>query len=348
MYKKIYVPNLKWKRGEKIAVRNLDTPTKDKIIPVFNVMPTEEAEQFIVDIKKNWGTSRPFFFDFHQNFIEKKESFVNPFINKLISLSTQENLSILPIVKEVYNDNYLKILNDNINNLKSGYAIRITVKDYKQFLSIVQRITNKISIPINNTDLIIDMGTLIMPAEVLEAMSSLVSDVIKKSHKFNFRSIIMCGSSFPQMLTGLKKFQVSTIARIEWRIWNQFKKDHPNLVFGDYGIDDPHDIDLRDGATIIPTIRYTYGDYWYILRGKHDPDKPRDYSQYHKLSQMLIGNKIYCGKSYSWGNKLITECADKACLGVGKKCNHGNPEKWVQISTNHHITYLANCCASSL
>lgn len=343
---KKYVPILKWKRGERIAFRNLSPSIKNNMIPLFNIMKNETIEAFIKNTSRDWGIKIPFYVDFHSDFIKKRKLEVNSFMQALLENAINSNLYIIPVITTARDIDFMHIINSKFDALTNGYAIRINTKDFDNFDNNIKEIIYEIN-NINNKkiDLIIDLASVELPKEVLCTLSNIVDSIIEKSKRFNFSNIILGGSSFPQYLIGLKKYQISSIVRKEWIIWNEVHKKNPFVIYADYGPDDPFELDLSDGATIIPTIRYTFDDYWYIFRGEYNPARPRDYSQFHKLSQQLINNAIYCGKGYSWGDKKIYDCAKKECIGIN--CNHGNLESWVQIATNHHVTYIVNYFSSS-
>lgn len=221
--------------------------------------------------------------------------------------------------------------------LKYGTAIHIKPHDFKSYKTYVSDIVNEIEVQKSSIDIFVDLYRINASLD-MGLYINLVNDIIKNLN--GFRRIVFAASSFPDNLAGRKQGSISTIDRLEWGIWKSLVEDF-NVDFGDYAADDPLDVSLTDGATIIPTVRYTNGDYWYIARGKYNSEAPRDFTQFHELSKAIIERKdIYCGENYSWGDKKIFECAKKECVDEG--CNHGNLESWVKISTNHHLTYVAN------
>jgi len=179
-----------------------------------------------------------------------------------------------------------------------------------------------------------------LPKGSLNTLTSIIDSIINEFELNKYNSMIITGSSFPETLSGIQAWSIIKNPRKEFIIWQELREKYPDLIFGDYVSDDPKDPSFNHKVIIIPTIRYTYNENWYIFRGEHDEDKPYDYSQFHKLSQDLVDHHIYCGKDFSWSDKRINNIANTKCKNTN--CNHGNAESWVQIAVNHHISFVVN------
>lgn len=334
----LYVPILKWKRGERTAIQQLTGEIKDKIRPLFVILPDKEADTFIAEVIKVWGRDRPFYMDFHPNFLEDDLA-INDFLKSLFEEMEGSKIQFIPVLSSVRDNNYIQIIKDNISLVTNGIALRVYADDLDTFKKTVESLANTTEIENDCIDVIIDLAHLTFPDGVLKALQGIVNRLIAEVKPLGFRSITVSGWSFPETLSGFTKNQITPLLRREWILWKEINKNHPEVVFGDYGVDDPYDVIPDQRVTIIPTIRYTQGDFWQIVRGERNPKAPYDYSQFHFLCKLLITEKaIYCGEHFSWADKYINDCACKICSGTG--CNHGNLETWVKIATNHHLTYV--------
>lgn len=337
MSKAKYVPILKWKRGERIALRNLTDDVKNLIRPVLTVTRNTEPDSYCTGVVRNWGISREFYLDFHPEFTGNHTEFLEAVIND----EESDQLSIIPIITMNSSLDFISFIENNNNDkFRNGLALRIrpsnprTIQEW--FNSINQIISNSESI-----DLIIDTGDIgHFPNDSLNMFRDLIMEVIRNLQQYSFRHIIVAGASFPESINA-RQNNISSLTRMEWLLWKNINDEMPYVLFGDYGADDPQDPQYDSGITIVPTIRYTHENSWYIVRGIHDPRAPRDYTQYHELARRLIQqNRIYCGADFSWGDARIYNIANTTC--TINNCNHGNPESWVQIGTNHHLTYVAH------
>lgn len=333
-----YVPILKWKRGERVGLRNLSDEIKNKIKPMFVIVGDINPDNFGKEIVKNYGSELPFYLDFHPNLVERNPIFVDDAITKIVT-DLDLNIFLIPVISLNKEDSYIKTLKKHITKFKNGICFRLGLPDFDFFREKGDSFIKTLGIPASDIDLIIDLGQLTHPLELLEDLAGITISLINTLIKIGFKSITVSGTAFPETLAGRTPNHISSIDRKELIVWDYVHKKYPNVSFGDYAADDPDEIELKTNLIIVPTIRYTHSEVWFIARGKYDPKKPRDFSQYHKLSKMLISQKdIYLGKDFSLGDLRINDCANTDCCGSG--CNHGNPESWVQIATNHHITYV--------
>lgn len=335
----IYVPILKWKRGEQFALLNLKDSDKAKMTPMFSVVSETEPKPFIDKILRFWGNKYPIYVGFHQNVFDDTSIKTEDLMLSTLKLSIANKIKVIPAVCSNNTREYFEMIKSNLKLLTNGMVIHIKPTDYKTYDTLIDEIINNTGISKRDTDLIIDLYRINASFD-MDLYYNIVSGIINNLSGEGYRRIIFSASSFPDSLAGTKQNSISEIPRIEWNIWRRLKKE-VNIDFGDYASDDPLDISLSDGATIIPTVRYTKENQWYIIRGSYNPSSPRDYQQFHKLCKMLVSRRdIYCGKTHCWGDEKIHECAANTCVGVG--CNHGNLETWVKIGINHHLTFTMN------
>ncbi|MGB9866749.1 MAG: beta family protein [Bacillota bacterium] len=332
-----YVPILKWKEAERNALRYLQEDVKSAICPVICVTKNVEVDSFPAQVIKNWGPNRQFYLDFHPTFAD------NPctFIEALSGESECQQLSMIPVFSVDKPDGYLEAISDNQHLFDDIVALRIGCQDIENLEDIKEHVLDKLRTKAKDIDIILDLGQLPQGTGDLSALlatmvSSALTSILPKT---TARTFIVAATSFPETLR-VTRNEVSKLCRHEWLVWKAIHRKYPDVVFGDYGCDDPQDIEYPPGITIVPTIRYTKGDYWFIVRGAYDPRAPYDYAQYHSLSRKLIAMAdVYCGKDYSWGDAKIYNCATRECDG-SSGC-HGNQKTWLEISMNHHLTYVA-------
>lgn len=336
-----YTPILKWKQGEQFALLNLSEETRKKTIPFFCLVNKVNAKQFVKDVSRFWGESNPFYLGFHQNLFDATDVSKSNILEEIIAESNKVGLKVIPVICSLNSTSYLNTIKRLKNFLPNGILLHFKPSDFKNLKAVIDSSLKTIDFEGNdNIDILVDLFRINSSIDI-EIYSKIIIDSYNTLNSYKFRKFIFGASSFPESLAGTKKNSISTIERVEWRIWKDLIKSEENINFADYAIDDPFDISLKNGATIVPTIRYTKDDYWYITRGEYNRARPYDYSQYHILSKLIISNmKLYCGKDYSWGDNCIYDCANRVC--TRDKCNHGSPSQWVKYGTNHHITYVSN------
>jgi Beta protein len=79
-------------------------------------------------------------------------------------------------------------------------------------------------------------------------------------------------------------------------------------------------------------IRYAADGFWRLFKaGGFKKGKP---DQYKNLSILLLGDPVYSGAAFSYGD----ECYDKT---ANAKLGNGNPSSWRRDATNHHLVLTA-------
>jgi len=337
-----YVPILKWKQGEQFALMNLSEDVKSKLTPLISLVNLSTSpDELTAQINRFWGNNEPFYLGFSPNLYSKFSSLIAPYFAKIIKHAISLDLKIIPVISNLNDNAFYRIIAAQKHNFSHGYLLRLLNVDTESINQVTNYIMNSCNISDSKPSILLDFYMVDAKISPI-SYSDIICSLYKKLRIDQFDKIIFAASSFPVTLSGLENNSITRLSRHEWLIYKNIRSKIKDIAFGDYCVDDPLDLNLSQGATIIPTIRYTKDDYWYIIRGKHDPTRPRDFSQYHKLCRALIKRKdIYCGEEFSWGDEKINECANKTCSG-SKGCNHGNLPEWVKRNTNHHLTYVAN------
>ena len=89
------------------------------------------------------------------------------------------------------------------------------------------------------------------------------------------------------------------------------------------------------------SVRYTNTEKWEILRGealhyiKKNGEKGPGYKQYLAHAQEITKQPFYKQADYSFGDSEINRIA------TPKNDKTGNPQIWLTIGINHHLTLVA-------
>lgn len=152
-----------------------------------------------------------------------------------------------------------------------------------------------------------------------------------------WRSLVVIATSMPKMLSGVKEGSLGSIARREWELWSDLA--HAGLeripAFGDYAVQHP-DPPLDDiGAnTVRANVRYTAAGETLVARGR-GPVSQEGSEQYHDLCAQLVAHNEFKGPSYSWGDKVIADCA-KGLQAPGTQ------SQWRGAGTSHHLQFVTD------
>ncbi len=154
----------------------------------------------------------------------------------------------------------------------------------------------------------------------------------------------MISGAFPKDLSELQKNQQHKLERLDWLAWRNQITAKPILsrrpTYGDYTIQ--HPIYLRPSGFMnySGSIRYTYYDYWVIMRGESvfNSEGP-GFDQYPANALLLCDRPEFSGTSFSCGDKYIEE------MGAQIK-KTGNATTWLQAGINHHLTLVVRQIAN--
>ncbi len=316
-----YVPSLKSKRGEQLALKELSTEVQSRIKPLINMIDTKDVSKFY---------SKKAFVDIHQNQLENATDQRIESIFESIYQGATEKSNYTSVLRYSYSPDLLIRLKPYLFNVQNGVALRIPRIQLPHLKADITTIFQTLTIDTRKIDLIIDFGCINDLA--IGLVNEFASNIKNATSNLQLNNIIILSSSFPQGIT-MPSDKIGELPRYDWMLYSELHKVLPSIIFGDYGADDPYNPTINSRRNIVPTIRYTSENCWKIIRGHYDPAMPFDFSQFSDLSRILVKSDFYKGKEFSWGDNRIYSCANN-------ECSYGNLETWVRIAMNHHITFV--------
>lgn len=342
-----YIPCLKWKQGEYLALSQLTSATKYAFMPLIEVPEIgwdfeKETESKTIDehltpfakrLHDKWGM-RSCFVDL--NLIGPHERMVGGIhpVRFVFQTLRDRLCSAIPVTGLDRDDAYHKEIKSVLTHDKFGVCLRIKIEQAARgsFKDDLVSLLSRLKVKPEICDLILDLDA---PNFIpLEGFSKVIQAVVNSFLYLNdWRTFSILGTSFPETMAGIKEGG-EIIPRHEWLLYKilvtNFHEAGLRLpTFGDYAISHPKIIDM-DMRIVKPnaTIKFTINDGWYIVKGYN----VRDYGfeQFHRLSQQILASRYYRYSISSWGKEYIRKCANR-------KAKRGNLTKWVQVGTNHHI-----------
>jgi len=348
---KHYVPVLKWKLGEYMALNELQPELRNKLTPVIEIPPiqfdftTEEPakkidqhlEKVTQQIRESWGIKNHFFLDLLRiQPDERMENEEHP-LAFLANDARQKKLKMIPITELDKDGEYQAQIKEINLQDKNGICLRIYKDDFGD-ANLEDRLNGFmkfLGINYENIDLILDLEYISSEYEKM-IMDFLPANINSIPNLNNWRTFTFVATSFPEYLTNIAPNSMSTIRRSEWHIWNYLLESTINRKpsFGDYVIAYPEitEIDPRI-IKASANIRYTTDNDWLIFKGSNL--KREGYDQFHDLSHTLVNHRNYSGEEFSSGDLFIKKCANR-------EVTPGNLTTWRRVGTNHHLTFVAN------
>lgn len=332
-----YVPILKWRQGEKVALKHLDTRLKDSIIPLIELVNDggDSPDDLPKDLANHWP--RTVYLDVYY----RPNHFARTDLDSLAQY-TQE-VDVIPVIRL----NSPPLVIDGIKQVmgmyNNGVAIRIAVNEGHN-LELLKKELDLILAELNTQkdkyDLIIDFGYLTEPKSYRKTLEQ-VAKIVSGSA---WRRVIVASGMFPSSLTEFTPNADNFLPRAEWELWLKHKDALGiETIFSDYSVRNPGNV--AKGGLGSVSVRYTLTDRYQIFRGTLS-DKFFKYLVHAYNIQTLYGEDYK--DSYSWGDSIIHERAAqlKSALEAGYDpetytgFRPGNKTDWVAVSVNHHIAVV--------
>ncbi len=350
----MYVPILKWRQGEYLALDQLHTNVKDKVIPLIEIPPIEwdfennveaktidkHLEPFSNRLHKKWK-NRAAYLDF--NFFDSKVTMkdgTHP-LTYVFRNVRQINQQVIPVIGLNQNQAYQHAIKETVQIDSNGVCIRLKIRDIVKpnIELMVNSIVNYLEIEIQDVDLVIDLEA--PNFKPLNQFVGAIRNAVKNLPQVELaRSFTIASTNFPRSM-GKLCTGVNLIDRLEWSFYlsycSQFKSER-RPRFGDYAIAHPELLSL-DMRIITPSasLRYATDNAWWIFKGVNV--RKNGLGQYKNICQRLVASAHFMGETYSIGDKYIADCSASAA-------STGNLTVWRRVGTNHHITKVVKDCAT--
>jgi len=338
-----YVPILKAKEGELIALRHLSSQTKDNLTPLIELQSRETSallERTLNQIRRGWTPALPLLIDVDKDYLTNSTaSAIDNLRNSFAALSAH-GFKVIPVTGLRRPTSFNNMISDVMNETDNGICIRLQSLDWQDVSSLENRLRDYVqSIPLqlSQVDLVLDYRTF-LPSDLGTVITSAMTAINSIGNIRRYRSLIMTATTFPYQSIP-QPYTIYRFPRTEYQAWialisNTSIQRKP--IFGDYTTVHPvlPDIDYSYGIKVAPKVKYATDSEWLCLRWDAS-----DYANFRSVCNMLIGLPEFSGVDYSWGDGRIAQCA-----ATGTQT--GSPREWVSISVNHHLTLVATQCAS--
>lgn len=344
-----YVPTLKSKAGELIALKKLSEASNNFIMPFLIITKPEydwenkknkkTYEKHLKDISEKIANfylcKNPCFidFDFTTDELCSESHYAEYFFKQLDKFE----LEYIPVtgLDRLIDEQYQNCIKVVVSEKKLDIAIRLYKDDLELLDSNIKTLANLISffeLKLNKIHLIFDLG-YISEEGLSEAKKLILNAKLKIKELENFKSVTVLSTGMHETMGEFKSEAVSTLFRTDYALWKQVKGTFKNKInFGDYGVTNHNatEVDPRI-MTRSSRIKYTDENNWIVFKG-HSQKKTLPSLQNPELAKKVISHTCYRGKEYSFGDDYIYRCSQKELSG--------NSTNWVTADTNQHIEFV--------
>jgi len=338
-----YVPILRWKQAERLALRNLREDKAMHITPLIELVPelfrTNNTEKNLVkiahDVIHYWHQS-PFFLDLRwipPTFC----SYAGEHLVKAISNQVRAYKQCLIPVTGIHRDPaYQSAVAHAANTHGLGACIRLLREDLTDAKLQVHldKTLSDLNLRTHEVHMLVDLQIYDPSAPNLATIAKTVP------YLDQWRTFTLANGAFPQDLSELEKNCEHELPRRDWLSWlTEVPDASPKIrkpAYSDYTIQYPLYIERKGFQNFSASIRYTYDEYWIIIRGEgvFNEDGP-GFKQWPANAQLLVARNEFCGANFSDGDNYI----EKMSMQFDKP---GNPTTWLQAGINHHLAYVVH------
>lgn len=220
--------------------------------------------------------------------------------------------------------------------IRFGFDVLPSGLDHSQFLL---ELTDRFSVDPSTVDLIVDFSYLDADRERPPGLISRVLNQITSIAPW--RNVVTLATSMPSTLSCVAERSMGSIDRLEWALWESIATRatlHHVPTFGDYGIQNPKPPAEISGPGMRANVRYTTKGRTLIARGGSVMLEGNE--QYRDLCAMIVDRKEFAGGHYSWGDRMIEDCASGA---IPPKAQ----DMWRGAGTSHHLRHVTESLSAT-
>ncbi len=332
----IYVPVVRYKGAERIALQKLKPSARQAMIPLIEFVPKdffEEASQgALVKVAKGLRDSCGWNYPFMVDPGLLGHDVATKCIRQIMAEAARYNKDIGIVTGISRPNTYQAAVEEILRKGNSDLVLRLTSFEFRQatVASMIDRTLAQLSSTRRQTHLILDFGYIAASGMNFAPRFRNIPNL------GDWKSVTVIAGTFPKDLSEFDPNEEYDLERGEWSSWCELVEliDIP-IAFGDYTIQHAF-FEEREGKGLNPSasIRYTTAGGYLVFRGEgvRNLDGP-GYQQYLGEATLLCSRDEFLGEGFSWGDAYIHEKGNGAI-------DTGGPKEWLAAGINHHLTLV--------
>ncbi|MEV0601012.1 hypothetical protein AB0I82_17180 [Streptomyces sp. NPDC050315] len=339
-----YVPILKGKEGEFLALGHAAPEVRTGIRPVMEVVPDPDLRDLLET-----------FCDHAMEYVPNgmvltvdcgalpsvrvlQGDVGGPIVRLAESLGLR-GVPLCPVIRVTDPDEVLAEAAYAIAQHQQGACLRVITgadacagqPDGRQ----IHALLDALQVDPEEVDLLIDAGP-IPSARRREELAEAALTALKWFSGRPWRTECVASGAFPVNLAGFPRGQATPVAREDARLWQQVaaQRDGDGLDFGDFGITHPR-MPPPSRGTPDPNMRYTTADDWQVFVY---PRTRSGNDDFFMLSRDLVASPYWppTGAGTSWGDAQLQACARH------ERPKAGGGREWRAWATSHHLAVVTS------
>lgn len=328
----LYIPVLKWKKGEHVALFNLHPDIKSRVYPCIEIRTEKQHSRLVSKLSEVWEGSALVDYASPEGLLEGwRGGRYSTVLGKILL----GDLNLTPVINPFDHTSLSDPLIVEQLQKCQKVCLRVRLRDFPTANDVSDACVNILTAIQNSgkaIEMIFDFGET--PEELSNELVSYIVDLTTALDNLNFIQVFLVSGAYPTAL----KAGVHRIPRSDRELWKAVssKAKNLNLGYGDYTVVPAtwEEVEGMQRGTI--AIRYALEKEWLILKGRSNKKE-----ESIQLSEILVNlySTDFKGAPYSYGDKLISDKADATVPMNNKK---GGTTYQIIEGINHHITLVVN------
>jgi hypothetical protein len=344
-----YVPVLKALQGERQALEVLDPALRNRVTPLLEIHPPrwkkiagKARPQTLEEVLNKVGPKLAQALGHGQAFIDglylapaqRMASGIHP-LTHIMEEARRAEVSLVPVTSPERGEAYQAAVREAVRADNRGVCIRLRrtelfADDSEPKL---EGLLTALGTTPSAADLILDVEQ-VQRDDINMLSRSIIGVLATLAHVNEWRSLTLTSGAFPESVSHITV--MDAVPRSDWLLWQAITSKGKALArlpsYGDYSIQCTQPATPEETMHMgSANIRYTADDHWLVVRGRGL--RQYGFEQYHELARVLTRQHCYMGRTFSWGDNFIFDCA-------GEVETSGNQTTWRKVGTSHHMAMV--------
>ncbi len=353
----MYVPALRWRKAESLALARLARKAKERIVPYITIPEREfdfdswqpkktiheHVHPFVTRYEKKWG-GRPAWIGVHPAIADGVMNDGRDVMTYVFDgLRTLLDHKIMPAIRLDAESRFTESVAAIVRRDGQGVAIAIRLEDLMKkdaFARVVAMFTS-LGVNEDEIDLIVDLGEPnFKPYETFSI--ALIAALRRLGDLKRFRNFVLLGTAIPETFKDIPKGQ-DVLPRHDWLFFQTFLTELPSGMrrpnYGDYTIVHPN-FSPQDMRRIKSSgkLVYTTSESWWVRKG--GAFRGNEVQMHEHCKELVENSGVFKGSGYCYGDNYIAKCASKE-LGPS------DLTRWKNVAINHHIVHVLDDLSTS-
>jgi hypothetical protein len=352
-----YVAALQTKAGELKALHEASAETWSALTPLIEVLgpKTPGSEPFTHSRIDGWAKRLAAAVGSHTIFLDRLRLAPNhsadtrsgsvPVLRAIHDAARYRGVIFVPVLHLADAAATVRQVADCAGRDGRGVALRVPLlgtasPDGSSLAAVAKEALDAVQVDVTGVDLVLDLRQIPEDAEVdADDLVPMIEELVAVGR---WRNVVLLGTTMPRSLGGgvVEAGTVGRLPRKEWLLWLAVRMSGISRIptYGDYAVQHPEPpLDMAEGQVphgIRAAIRYTHDIETVIPRAK-EPRRIEGREQYRQLCSILVAQPEFAGRSYTWGDAQVADCADGSC-------EPGWEDHWRAAGTSHHLRFVVD------